>query len=112
MNTGTLTSALTSNASAVQNFFQGPDYVSGFGGQLYDDINKLNDPTQGVLALDLQGINQQEKDVTNTINEFNANLQQQQQQWLTEYSQVNATLTATTFADSTGRGPNYLQQLN
>src|SRR5215472_9337197 len=92
VNSGTLTSALTSNASAIQNFFQGPDFMSGFGGQLYNDINKLNDPTQGVLALDLKGINQQEQDVTNTINEFNANLQQQQQQWLTEYSQVNATL--------------------
>ena len=92
VDSSTLTSALTSNASAVQNFFQGADLVSGFGGQLYNDINTLNDPTQGVLALDLQGINQQEQDVTNTINEFNANLQQQQQQWLTEYSQVNATL--------------------
>jgi flagellar hook-associated protein 2 len=92
VNSSTLTSALTSSASAIQNFFQGADLVSGFGGQLYNDINKLNDPTQGVLALDLQGINQQEQDVTNTINDFNTNLQQQQQQWLTEYSQVNATL--------------------
>jgi flagellar hook-associated protein 2 len=92
VNSSTLTAALTSNPSAVQNFFQGPDFVSGFGGQLYNDVNKLNDPTQGVLALDLQGIDQEEQDVTNTINEFNANLQQQEQQWTTEYSQVNATL--------------------
>ena len=88
----TLTSALTSNAAAVQTLFQGPDYVSGFAGQLYKDINSLNDPTHGVIALDLQGINQEEQDVTQTINDFNANLQQQQQQWTTEYSQVNATL--------------------
>lgn len=92
VDSSTLTSALTSNASAVQAFFQGGDYVSGFGGQLYNDVNKLNDPTQGVLALDLQGINQEEQDVTNTINDFNTNLQQQEQQWTTEYSQVNATL--------------------
>jgi flagellar hook-associated protein 2 len=92
VDSSTLTSALTSNASAVQSFFQGADLVSGFGGQLYNDLNKLNDPTQGALALDLQGINQQEQDVTTTINNFNANLQQQQQQWTTEYSQVSATL--------------------
>jgi flagellar hook-associated protein 2 len=92
VDTSTLTSALTSNAAAVQTLFQGPDYVSGFAGQLYNDINTLNDPTNGVIALDLQGINQEESDVTQTINDFNTNLAQQQQEWTTEYSLVNATL--------------------
>jgi flagellar hook-associated protein 2 len=92
VDSATLTAALSSNSTAVQNFFQGADLVSGFGGQLYNDINKLNDPTQGVLALDLQGIDREQQDVTNTISDFNANLLIQEQQWTTEYSQVNATL--------------------
>jgi len=92
VDSATLTAALTNNAAAVQNFFQGADYVSGFGGQLYNDVNKLNDPTNGPLALDLQGIDQELQDVTKTISDFNANLLVQQQQWTAEYSQVSATL--------------------
>ena len=87
-----LSAALSSNPAAVQTFFQGPNYTTGFAGQFFNDINKLNDPTNGVIALDLQGINSQEQDVTQIINNFNANLLLQEQQWTTEYSQVNATL--------------------
>ena len=92
VDSSTLTAALSSNPAAVQNFFQGADYTGGFAGQLYNDVNNLNDPTEGVIALDENGINQQLTDVTNTINDFNSNLQLQEQQWTTEYSQVNATL--------------------
>jgi flagellar hook-associated protein 2 len=92
VNTTTLASALSSNPSAVQNFFQGANYTGGFAGQLYNDVNNLNDPVSGVITVDENGINQELTDVTNTISEFNTNLQQQEQQWTTEYSQVNATL--------------------
>jgi len=92
VNSATLNSALSSNATAVANLFQGPDYMSGLAGQLYTDLGNLTDPTQGVLALDKSGINQELQDVTQTINEFNANLLLQEQQWTMEYSQVNATL--------------------
>jgi flagellar hook-associated protein 2 len=88
----TLNAALSSNPAAVQTLFQGPDYVSGLAGQFYNDTNTLNDPVSGAIALDLQGINSQEQDVTQTISEFNANLQQQEQIWTAEYSQVNATM--------------------
>jgi len=92
VNSAALTAALSNNATAVANFFQGPDYTSGLAGQLYKDLGKLTDPTQGVIALDENGINQELQDVTQTINEFNANLLLQEQQWTMEYSQVNATL--------------------
>jgi len=92
VNSATLNSALSSNATAVANLLQGPDYMSGLAGQLYTDLGNLTDPVQGVIQLDENGINQELKDVTQTINDFNANLLLQEQQWTAEYSQVNATL--------------------
>ncbi len=92
VDSATLDSALSNNAAAVANLFQGPDYMSGLAGQLYTDLGNITDPTQGVIALDENGINQELQDVTQTINDFNTNLQAQEQQWTTEYSQVNATL--------------------
>jgi len=92
VNSSQLDTALSNSPSAVANLFQGPDYVTGLAGQLYNDLGDITDPTQGVIALDENGINQELQDVTQTINDFNANLAQEQQQWTTEYSQVNATL--------------------
>lgn len=92
VNSAALSSALSSNPSAVATLFQGPDYMTGLAGGLYDDLANLTDPTNGVLALDENGINQELKDVTQTIDDFNANLLLQEQQWTAEYSQVNATL--------------------
>lgn len=92
VNSAALSSALSSNAPALANLFQGPDYMSGLASRLYTDLGNLTDPTRGIIALDESGINQELQDVTQTINDFNANLAQEQQQWTTEYSQVNATL--------------------
>jgi flagellar hook-associated protein 2 len=88
----TLNSVLSSDYGGVQSFLQGNGSTTGFANQVSNDLTTLNAPTVGVLSLDLQGVNQQEQDVTETINDFNANLTQEEQQWTLEYSQVNTTL--------------------
>jgi flagellar hook-associated protein 2 len=90
VDTGTLTSALTGNFSAVQSFLQST--TNGFATNFSNDLTNLTDPTTGALYVDLQGINQNQNSVTQQINDFQANIAQQQQAWTQEFGQVNATL--------------------
>ncbi len=90
--TATLNSALAGNFSNVQAFFQQTGASSGFAVQFSNDLATLTDPTRGPLALDLQGISSEQRDVAQAISDFNANLALQQQTWLQEFSQVNAIL--------------------
>jgi flagellar hook-associated protein 2 len=90
VDTGTLTSALTGNFSAVQSFFQSA--TNGFANNFSNDLTNLTDPTSGALYIDLQGMNQDQTSVTQEINDFQASITQQQQTWTQEFSQVNSTL--------------------
>jgi len=90
VDTGTLTSALSGNFSAVQSFFQSA--TNGFATNFSNDLTTLTDPTKGALYIDLQGISQDQAAVTQQISDFQANVAQQQQTWTQQFSQVNATL--------------------
>jgi flagellar hook-associated protein 2 len=99
-NDGTLTvdsnqlnSAFTSNPAAVQDFFQNSS-ASGFANNFHTDLNNLTDPTQGLLNVDLSQNSAQQKNLTNSINNFEDQLATQQQQLITEFSQVDASLQA------------------
>lgn len=89
---GTLNAALSGNTSAVQNFFQQAGSANGFAINFGNDLTNLTDPATGPLYLDLQGISQNQQSLQSQINDFQASITQQEQLWLSEYSQVNSIL--------------------
>jgi flagellar hook-associated protein 2 len=86
----TLTNALNSNFSGVQNFFQST--TTGVGQALTSGLTNIGDPTQGSLSLDLKGITQQKTDLASQILNLQTNLTQEQQTLVTKYSNVNVIL--------------------
>jgi flagellar hook-associated protein 2 len=90
VDSGTLQAALQNNYASVQNFLQNTS--SGFAQNLDNVLNNLNGPATGSLALDLQGLNQTQLDLTSQINDLQASITSQQQVLTQTYSQVNVTL--------------------
>jgi len=90
VDSATLSNTLQGNFSAVQSFFQST--ATGVGQALTSALSNVTDPTQGPIALDLQGISQQQSDVSSQISEIQYNLSIEQQNLVTKYSQVNAVL--------------------
>ena len=86
----TLTNALNSNFSAIQNFFQSTS--SGVGQALTSGLTNIADPTQGSISLDLKGITQQQTDLASQILDLQSNLTLEQQTLITKYSNVNVIL--------------------
>jgi flagellar hook-associated protein 2 len=87
----TLDSALQSNFSAVQNFFQGTA-SNGFVTFLNNQLNALTDPTNGAFTVDLQSISNENSDLQDQINNFEDYLQSQTTLLTNEYNQADALL--------------------
>ena len=85
-----LSAALSTNASAVQNFFQNAS--SGFAQQLNNAIQTINAPATGLLSLDSQGFQSTATDLNQQITDLQAALTVQEQNFTALYSQVNTTL--------------------
>jgi flagellar hook-associated protein 2 len=88
-----LNSVLTSNPSAVQNFFQNSSQT-GFANNFNTDLNNLTDPTVGPLNVDLAQNSAEQTDLTNSINAFQTQLSAEQTQLTSQYDAVNASLQA------------------
>jgi len=89
VDTSTLSTALSSDYTDVQNFFQS---TSGWGASANTAMTQLTDPTQGPVAADINGLNQSNTDLTNDINDFQANMTEVQQQLTTQYDNLNSLL--------------------
>jgi flagellar hook-associated protein 2 len=89
----TLDQVLSSNPSAALNFFQNSS-STGFADNFNTDVTNLTDPTTGVLNADLAQNQTQQQDLTNSINNFQTQLNAEQQQLTTEFNQVNSELEA------------------
>ncbi len=89
INASALSNALSSDYSDVQNFFQS---VSGWGQSATTAMTQLTDPTLGPVAADISGLNQTNSDLTNQINDFQANMTEVQQQLTTQYDNLNSLL--------------------
>ncbi len=89
INSSTLSTALSSDYSDVQNFFQS---TTGWGSTATTQMNQLTDPTQGPVAADINGLNQTSDDLTDQINDFQANMTEVQQQLTTQYDTLNSLL--------------------
>jgi len=87
---GALSSALSSNFSAVQNLMQ--NVTSGFAQNLDSVIQTINAPNTGILSIDSQSITNTSNDLTQQINDLQAALATQEANLTTVYSQVNTTL--------------------
>lgn len=90
VDSATLANSLQGNFAAVQTFFQST--TTGVGQALTSALSNLTDATAGPIALDLQGISQQQSDLTSQISNIQYNLSIEQQDLVTKYSQVNAVL--------------------
>lgn len=97
-NDGTLTvdssqlgSVLSSNPSAVQNFFQNSS-ATGFANHFNTDLTTLTDPTAGPLNVDLTQNTAEQQDLTNSITNFETQLTAEQTALTNEFDEVNASL--------------------
>jgi flagellar hook-associated protein 2 len=89
INSSILSSALSADYSDVQNFFQS---TSGWGQLANTEMTHVTDPTLGPVAADIKGLNQTNSDLTDQINNFQANMTEVQQQLTTQYDNLNSLL--------------------
>jgi flagellar hook-associated protein 2 len=87
----TLSTALTSNTAAVQNFFTNAN-STGFADNFSAELTNLTDPATGILNEDLASNQQQQTDLTNEITDFQTQLAAQTTALTAEFDQVNANL--------------------
>jgi flagellar hook-associated protein 2 len=90
VDTGKLTSALSSNYSAVQNLLQ--NSTNGFAQNLTTVLANINAPSTGILSLDAQSIASTSQGITSQVADLQAALAVQQVNLTKIYAQVNATL--------------------
>lgn len=89
VDSGVLTNALSNNFGSVQNLLQG---TGGVATILSSTLNQITDPTQGSITLDLQGMSQENQDLTNQINTMQTQLTSQDQLLVAQYAQMQNTL--------------------
>ena len=89
VDTSALQTALTSDPSGVASFFQNAA-STGFANNFAGDLQNLTDPTVGLLNVDLSQNQQEQTDLSNTVTNLQDQMAAQQQQLITEFSQVNA----------------------
>jgi flagellar hook-associated protein 2 len=89
VDSGTLSNAISSNFSSVQNLLQGSSGLATF---LSSTLTQITDPTQGSITLDLQGMAQSSQSLTQQINAMQTQLTAQTQALTTQYAQMETTL--------------------
>jgi flagellar hook-associated protein 2 len=92
VDSATLNSALITNPSDVQNFFEGPA-LNGFANSVNNAISAFTQPASGAFTVDLRGFNTSYNDLTTQISNFETNYIANQQTKLTAmYSQAEVAL--------------------
>jgi len=92
VDSSTLDNALINNPNDVQNFLLG-SALNGFANSAVNALNTFTSPVNGAFTLDLNGINNQNTDLTNEINNFETNYIANQQTSLTaEFSSAEEAL--------------------
>jgi len=90
VDSGKLTSTLSSNFSAVQNLLQ--NSTNGFAQNLSTVLTNINGAGTGILSLDAQSVTSTSQSLTKQISDLQAALLVQQANLTTVYAQVNTTL--------------------
>jgi flagellar hook-associated protein 2 len=91
VDSNTLSSALQSDPSAVQSFFQEAT-TGSFGSNLTSTINSLADASSGAIAQDLNGYSQTQTSLAAQISDFETQLSAQTTALTAQYVQVDTTL--------------------
>jgi flagellar hook-associated protein 2 len=92
LDTATLQSALESNFSDVQNFFQGTA-LNGFANTLDQQLTSFISPDNGAFTVDLQNMNSEVSDLQTDVTNFQTNyIQPLQTQLQHDYSQAEIAL--------------------
>lgn len=92
VDSGTLNSALTSNFSTLQNFFQG-SALNGFANSLDQQLTSFISPADGAFTLDLKSITSETTGLQDDINNFQSNvIAPLKTQLQAEYSQAEIAL--------------------
>lgn len=91
IDSSTLSDALSSDYSDVQNFFTSTS-PQGWGQIANTEMTQLTDPTQGPVAVDINGLNQTNDDLSTQISDFQANMTVVQQQLTTQYDNLDTLL--------------------
>jgi flagellar hook-associated protein 2 len=91
VDSATLTSALTSNQAAVQNFFTNST-STGFADNFNSVLTNLTDPADGILNQDLASNQSQQNSLTTEITNFQTQLAAQKLQLDAEFETVNSSL--------------------
>ncbi len=69
INSSALSTALSSNYSDVQSFFQSTS-PAGWGQTVSTQMQQMTDPTLGLVSADINGLNQTNQSLTDQINDF------------------------------------------
>jgi flagellar hook-associated protein 2 len=91
INSSALSSALSSNYSDVQSFFQSTS-PAGWGQTVSTQLQQMTDPTIGLISADISGLNQTNQSLTNEISDFEVRMTATQQQLTTQYDNLNTLL--------------------
>jgi flagellar hook-associated protein 2 len=91
VNSSTLESAINSNSSGVQAFFQGTAQ-NGFATSLNTTLSTYTDPTEGAFTVDLSSLSNEYQDLTDQINTFQLYITAEQAKLTTEYNNANIAL--------------------
>ncbi len=89
INSTTLSQALSSDYSDVQNFFQS---TSGWGQVAGNEMLQLTDPTLGPVSADINGLTQTNQNLSDQISDFEAQMTTVQAQLTTQYGNLDALL--------------------
>jgi flagellar hook-associated protein 2 len=89
VDSGVLTNAISNNFTSVQSLLQG---TGGVATILSSALTQITDPSQGSIALDLQGMTTENQDLTNQISAMQTQLASQDQLLVAEYAQMQNTL--------------------
>jgi flagellar hook-associated protein 2 len=89
LNSSTLQDALENHYTDFQNFFQS---TQGYGQAIGNMLLQITDPTQGTVSVDVAGLQSENNDLTQQINDFQNRMSTVQQQLTEKYSQLNVLL--------------------
>ncbi len=87
----TLSDALSTSYSEVQNFFQSTS-PAGWAETAGTEMTQLTDPTKGPVAVDINGLTQSNTDLSSQISDFEANMTEVQQQLTSQYDNLDTLL--------------------
>lgn len=84
-----LSDAVQNHFDDFKNFFQA---TSGFGQTVSSRLLQLSSPTQGAFSLEISGLQTTQQTLQSQIDDFEVYITSRQQQWYTQYEQINVIL--------------------